>query len=354
MSFVDFDVLLCKKRKMNSRQQWLTKIPKVELHLHLEGAIPLSCLWELIQKYGGDSEILNKKDLEQRFLYTDFSHFIKTWVWKNKFIRQYEDFDFVASSVAQDLKAQNIRYVEAFISPPDFVRHGLETGKIIEAVRQGLNRVPGIHVNLVVDLVRDYGEACAFTTLDEVLEFKNNGVVGIGIGGSEKEFPPSLYSKVYNKARSNGLRTSAHAGEAAGPESIWSALRDLKVDRIGHGTTAIQDSDLVKYIVENQIALEMCPLSNLRTRVIPSIAQHPIRHLFDLGALVTVNTDDPKMFNNSLVDEFEQLISVHNFTSEEIKHLTQNAVMASWLPEYKKNELWNEIASDASWKVPLK
>lgn len=332
-----------------SYRQWLAYIPKIELHLHLEGAIPLSCLWELIQKYGGDEEIQSKEALQRRFIYSNFAHFIQTWVWKNKFLREYEDFEFISTSVAQDLKSQNIRYVEAFISPPDFIRNGLQVARIIESVRRGLNQVVGIQVNLVVDLVRDYGQARAMATLDAVLEARDQGILGVGIGGSEKEFPPALFKDIYRKARDNGLRTSAHAGEAAGAESVWGAVRDLQVDRIGHGTKAIEDPRLIEHLIQHQIPLEMCPLSNLRTQVVSSIAKHPIRELFNKGALVTVNTDDPKMFNNSLVDEFEQLMLVHSFTHDEIKQLTLNALKASWLENQAKAQLTKTVASDPAW-----
>lgn len=334
-------------------REWLSSIPKAEIHLHLEGAIPMACLWELIQKYGGDSDIRSQGALQRRFIYSDFTHFIQTWVWKNKFIREYEDFDFIAMSVAEDLKSQNIRYVEAFISPPDFVRHGLETGRIIESVRRGLDRVAGIEINLVVDLVRDYGESRALATLDATIEAKGYGVLGVGIGGSEKEFPPSLYKSVYAKARANDLKTSAHAGEAAGAESIWGAIRDLQVDRIGHGTRAVEDPGLIEYLVRHQIPIEMCPLSNLRTQVISSIAEHPIRDFFNRGVLVTVNTDDPKMFNNSLVDEFECLMAEHHFTQEEVKQLTLNALRASWLGDQKRKQMIEEISSDILWRAPV-
>lgn len=330
-----------------SCQKWLSNIPKIELHLHLEGAIPISCLWKLIQKYGGDENVDSAEALERRFAYSNFTHFIQTWVWKNKFIREYEDFYFVAMSVAQDLKKQNIRYVEAFISPPDFVRHGLEVGRIVESIRRGLNQVPGIKINLVIDLVRNYGEACAMRTLDAVLEAKEYGV--IGIGGSEKEFPPEIFKAVYSRARENGLRTSAHAGEAAGPESIWGAIKELQVDRIGHGTRAMEDLKLAEFLVEEKIPIEMCPISNLRTQVISSIKEHPIRWFYDHGGLVTVNTDDPKMFNNSLVDEFEQLMIEHDFSQHDIKRLTLNAVQSSWLSEEKKIEMEQMISSDQNW-----
>ncbi|MEM8534513.1 MAG: adenosine deaminase, partial [Chloroflexota bacterium] len=137
--------------------QWFEHVPKTELHLHLEGAIPLNALWELLQKYGGDPAIPDMRALEQRFAYRDFPHFIEVWVWKNQFLREYEDFTFIAEAVARDLARQNIRYAEIFCSPPDFVRHGLQTQRLIEAISAGLAQVKEIETAIVVDLVRDFG-----------------------------------------------------------------------------------------------------------------------------------------------------------------------------------------------------
>ncbi len=338
---------------MLSISTWLERIPKVELHLHLEGAIPLTCMWELMQKYGGDESVKSMDDLQNRFQYSDFAHFIQTWMWKNKFIRDYEDFTFIASCVAEDLRSQNIKYVESFISPPDFARYGLETGRIIEAIRLGLNQVKNIQINLVVDLVRDYGENAAIKTLEICNETKEYGVIGIGIGGSEKEFPPQIYTDVYKKARVYGFKTSAHAGEAAGAESIWGAIQALKTDRIGHATRSVEDPRLADYLVAQKIPLEMCPISNLRTKVISSIKNHPIRWFFDKGALVTINTDDPKMFNNTLVDEFTALIQEHQFTPDEIQKLTLNAVEASWLSSSSKDLLKQSILADPTWNTEI-
>jgi adenosine deaminase len=334
-----------------SRRDWLSQIPKVELHLHLEGAIPVPALWELIKKYGGDSSVPTMNDLARRFEFSDFDHFIQTWVWKNTFLREYEDFKFIAESVAKDLQSQNIVYTEAFISPPDFARHGLEVGRIIEAIREGLNQVSGIQVNLIVDLVRDYGEQRALETLDHVIEAKALGVLGVGIGGSEKQFPPSLFKSVYESARRHGLQTSAHAGEAAGAESIWDAIRSLKVDRIGHGTRALEDDNLVRFLIQEKIPVEMCPISNLRTKVTSSIKAHPIRQFFDRGMLVSVNTDDPKMFNNTLVDEFDLLMTEHQFTQEEVRRLIMNAIQSSWLSPSEKEGLRIEVESNSLWKL---
>ncbi len=159
-------------------KSWFERVPKVELHLHLEGAIPLDALWTLVRKYGGDPGVPDPDSLRRRFEYRDFQHFIEIWTWKNRFLREYEDFTLIAESVARDLAAQNIRYAEVFYSPSDFACHGLRTQRITEAVRAGLSRVPGIEIGLVADLVRDYGPEMAEITLLEVNEVREKGVIG--------------------------------------------------------------------------------------------------------------------------------------------------------------------------------
>ena len=333
-----------------SEMNWLVRIPKVELHLHLEGAIPYDALWELVRKYGGDPSVPDQEALKRRFEYRDFAHFIEAWVWKNQFLREYQDFTFIAEAVARDLAHQNIRYVEAFFSPPDFARHGLETQKLAEAIRMGLARVPGIRVALIADLVRNFGPQRAAVTLAQVNEVQDQGVIGIGIGGSEQEFPPEPFKEVYQEARRLGFHTSAHAGEAAGADSIWGAIRSLRVDRIGHGTRAEEDESLLDYLVEQRIPLEMCPLSNLRTRLVTSLARHPVRRYLERGILVTVNTDDPKMFGNSLAEEFWSLEEELDFSRDEIRTLILQSIRASWLPENEKRQWVEAFCQDPTWQ----
>jgi adenosine deaminase len=331
---------------------WFHRLPKLELHLHLEGAIPHPALWELIRKYGGDPRVPDLAALEARFEYRDFGHFLETWSWKNGFLREYEDFTFVAEAVARDLLSQNIRYVEAFYSPSDFTRHGLRTQRITEALRSGLERVPGVRIALVADLVRDHGPETASNTLTELLDVRDLGVVGIGIGGSEAGFPPEPFRGVYDAAREAGLRTSAHAGEAAGPESVWGALRELRVDRIGHGTRAEEDERLLDHLAELRIPLEMCPTSNLRTGVVGSLQEHPVRRYFERGLIVTINTDDPKMFGCSLAGELGLLHRALEFSRPEIRALLLAAVEASWMSEPERKALREELTNDPAWHEP--
>jgi adenosine deaminase len=328
---------------------WFERVPKVELHLHLEGAIPHDALWELVQKYGGHPSVPDLEALVHRFEYRDFAHFIETWIWKNGFLREYEDFTFIAEAVARDLAGQNIRYVEAFFSPSDFFHHGLGTQRLTEAIRTGLSRVPEVEVALVADLVRDSGPEKAAVTLAEVNEVRDLGVVGIGMGGSEQAFPPEPFEAVYEKARQLGFHTSAHAGEAAGAASIWGAIRSLRVDRIGHGTRAKEDESLLDYLAEHRIPLEMCPISNVRTGVVDSLEEHPVRRYFERGIIVTINTDDPKMFGNSLAEEFMLLEGKLGFSRDEIRSCILQGIQAAWLPEDRKQQLAEAFRSDPAW-----
>lgn len=311
-------------------------MPKVELHLHLEGAIPLEAMWELVQRHGGDSEVPSPAALEERFAFTDFAHFISTWGWKLKFHTTLDDYRFLAEAVAADLRRQGHVYVEAFVSPTDSPLHPAE---MLVAVREGLDRVAGIEVALIPDLVRDTGPALAMRTLESVLEVREEaGVVGITIGGSEQHHPPADFAAVFARARDEGLRLTAHAGEAAGPDSVRSAIRDLGVERIGHGVRAVEDEALLAELVATQIPLEVCPTSNLRTRVAASMQTHPLRTLMDAGALVTINTDDPAMFGCSLAGEYAAVAAL-GYDRETMRMLTENAIAASWAPPGRKHDL---------------
>ncbi|MBI5877097.1 MAG: adenosine deaminase [Chloroflexi bacterium] len=329
---------------------WHDRVPKVELHLHLEGAIPLDALWTLVQKYGGDPDVPDVAALQTKFVYRDFPHFIQTWVWQTRFLREYDDFTFIAEAIARDLAAQNVRYVEAFCSPPDFTRHGLRAQPLIEAIRTGLDRVHGITVQLVPDLVRDFGPLHGLRLLMELAELKGAGVIGIGIGGSEQAFPPEPFAPVYAEARRIGFHTSAHAGEAAGAASIWGALRALNPDRIGHGTRAVEDPALIDYLAEHRVPIECNPLSNVRTGVIPSVDKHPARLFFERGIPFSVNTDDPKMFGNSLADEYRALEQHLGFSRDEVRQVILNGIETAWLEPDAKRRLAAAFRSDPNWR----
>ncbi len=321
------------------------KIPKIENHLHLEGAIPYETLWQLITKYGGDTTVKNLDQLKEQFVYRDFNHFIQMWAWKNQFLREYEDFVLISKAVFSDLVLQNVKYAEIFISPSLF-KHRLSPQRMIEAISEGISHVTGIKINLIVDLVRDYGPDVEIRTLFEIHEVRHLSVIGIGMGGSENKYPPGLFTGVYEQARRLGFRTTAHAGETSGPESVWSAIRDLHVDRIGHGTRAAEDKELLTFLSESQIPIELCPLSNARTKVIDKIEEHPIRTFIEKGIPVSINTDDPKMFGNSLAEEYRTLKDVFQYTNGEILDIILKSINTMWLDENDKKALIGEFRKD--------
>lgn len=328
---------------------WYSKLPKVELHVHLEGAIPHGALFDLIQKYGGDPSIPDVTALAKRFAYKNFAHFVEAWSWKNQFLREYEDFSHIAELTARNMANQNIRYAEMFFSPSLFIRHGLEVQELTHAVRIGLSRVPEIEISLIADLVRDYGPESEMTTLKRLNEVKGDGVIGIGLGGSEHEFPPEPFECLYEEARLMDFHITAHAGEAAGPESMWSAIRHLQVDRIGHGTRAREDPELLDYLRKHGTPLELCPVSNVCTGVVSTLAEHPIREYFERGLAISVNTDDPMMFGTSLDKEYELLVKECGFKRQEICQLIILAVKSSWLSKSRKKSLVTSFAKEPSW-----
>jgi len=320
-------------------------IPKIKNHLHLEGAIPYETLWQLIQKYGGDDTVADLNQLKEKFKYRDFSHFIEMWIWKNQFIREYEDFRLISEATFKDLVRQNVKYAEIFISPSLF-KQKLATQKIVEAISESIANNHDIKINLIVDLVRDFGQEKEIETLYEINEVKDYGIIGIGIGGSEHKYPPELFIELYEQARKFGFKTTAHAGEAAGTKSIWSAIRNLKVDRIGHGTRAVEDIELIDYLSENKIPVELCPLSNLRTKVIKSIEEHPIKTFLDREIPFSINTDDPKMFGNSLAEEYQAIKDTFKLTNKEIHSIIINSIKTTWLNEKDKEKLTAEFKQE--------
>ena len=336
-------------------EQLVMAIPKIELHLHLEGAIPLETLLSLIQRKGSEPSIKTVEDLREKLVYKDFRHFLSIWAWKNTFITEEEDFEEIVYQVLADLSRQNVRYVEAFYSPMDFRRWGLSARLITDCLIRGKERAYrdfGIRSELILDLVRDYGPELGIELLTELTSYVGKGIIGIGIGGSEQEYPAELFSSLYKEAKERGFRLTAHAGEAAGAGSIRAAVEKLHVERIGHGVRANEDAVLISLLRELQIPLEMCVTSNIETGVCRSVKEHPIREYFEQGLMVTVNSDDPTMFNTSTTQEYLLLIQELGFSLNDLKRLSMNGISASFMPDSAKETMKSQF--EIEWGQLLK
>ncbi len=320
--------------------------PKVELHLHVEGAIPHDAMWELVCRHGGDPNVPTRESLVATLAYRDFLHFIDVWTWMTNFIRTPSDFSMLAEAVARSLAAQNIVYAEASVSPSDYRRHGITPQEAMVATRRGIEQAGGPHMGLIVDVVRETGPLMAMRTLESIIEVMDEaGIVGITIGGVEDVHPPEPFADVYRRAADVGLGLTAHAGEAAGPKSVWGALDALGVQRIGHGVRSVEDPALLERLVAEQVPLEVCPTSNMRTGVSASWEDHAIATLLDAGATVTVSTDDPAYFHCDLAGELREVSTRFGLGAATARDLTLTAVDASFLAPGDKQRLAAEVST---------
>ena len=323
-------------------------LPKVELHVHTLGSIQPKTLLEIIREAGLDTPYETVEDIAQRFQYTDFANFIEAYMEIVGYIIDENYFEHIIYDMLQKCAECNTHYVEASFSPRDHLQHNLDFSKMLGAINRGINRARtsfGIETNIRIDLVRSSTQEETMEVLD-MIERNPYNIVSVDIGGNEPLFPPKPFAKAYKRAREMGLHLVAHAGEAAGPQSIWDAIDFLKVERIGHGVTAREDPRLLEVLKEKQIGIEMSPMSNVRTGVVKSIQDHPIREFYDKGLLVTVNSDDPSLFHTDLNNEYIQIHKHLDFSIDELFQLSINGINTAFLDEAKKTELRNRFSKE--------
>jgi len=319
-------------------EKLIKALPKVEQHIHIVGSTrPETLLW-LVEESDVETPYRTVEEIQRFFQYRDFPHFISIYSTVVDCITDENQFERIIYEMLEDDARCNVRYVEASFSAPDHVRKGLDYSRMLNAINRGVQRAHrdfGIECNLRIDLVRNYGPANGIEVL-EWIEGKGDNIVSIDIGGSEEKFPPKPFAPVYQRAREMGLHLAVHAGEAAGPESIWEAVRYLDVEHIGHGVTAGSDPRLMGYLRERGIVIEMCPISNVRTGVVSSLESHPIKTFLDRGLKVTVNSDDPTMFGTDMNNEYLQLHRKLGFAIFELFKLSLNAVDSYFVPEKRR------------------
>ncbi len=322
-------------------EQLIRKLPKAEQHIHIVGSTrPETLLW-LAEDGGLDKPFKTSKDVQNFFRFTSFPQFINVYCTVVDCITKENQFERITYEMLKSETHCNVQYVEASFSPLDHVLRGLDYGKMLNATNRGIDRARmdfQIECNLRIDLVRNYGPEKGMAVLDWV-ESKDDNIISVDLGGSEERFPAKPYKSVYQRARKMGLHLVAHAGEAAGPDSIWQAVTELEVERIGHGVTAIHEAKLMEHLKKRNITIEACPTSNVRTRVVHTIKNHPIKVFNDLGLALTVNTDDPSIFATDMNNEYLQLHRQLGFSLQELFKFSLNAVNSSFLPEKSKSKM---------------
>jgi len=335
---------------------FLRVMPKAELHIHLEGAIQPATVLELAAAHGMLRTLpaTDEEGLRRWFAYRDFDHFVEIFMAIQRLLRRAEDFSTIAYRNGEDMSAQGIRYRELTVTT--FTHTHLQKKDIaIEEILAGLEdgrrrarRDFGVEMRWVIDIPRNasfddhgmYDPRPAEVTLDHAIYGMGYGVIGFGLGGNEVGAPPETFAHAFDKARAAGLRSLPHAGENAGPASVWGALHALGAERIGHGVRAMEDPALLLYLKERQIPLEINPISNVCLGVYPSPAHHPFPHLDRMGLFVTVNSDDPPLFNTSLLAEYQLLADTFGYDQANLVRIARNAFVASYAePELKRSLL---------------
>jgi aminodeoxyfutalosine deaminase len=323
---------------------FIQSLPKAELHLHLEGSVTPETLVELRRRHGKHSTIAEAEALYQ---YKDFAGFLMAFKNLAEDLQTPEDYELITYRLMQQLKAENVLHAEVYVSVGVCLWRKQDFTAIFEGLERGRERGEkefGVSLLWIFDAVRQFGPEAAQTVFELAAQYRDRNVVAIGIGGDEMKAPPELFREQYAYAAAQGLRLTAHAGESAGPESIWGAL-NLGAERIGHGLTAAQDPELIEELAQRQVPVEICLTSNLRTGCCLHLRDHPIRKYFDQGLMITLNSDDPSMFATSLRREYELAQSEFGFTDEHLRELARNSFEASFLLPDEKVGFLNLLAS---------
>ncbi|MEU8044138.1 adenosine deaminase [Micromonospora echinofusca] len=332
---------------MTDLQTFIAGLPKVELHVHHVGSASPRIVAELAARHEGRSPVpADPAALADYFAFRDFAHFIEVYLSVVDLIRDPDDVWLLTHEVARELARQQVRYAELTVTPYSHVHRGIPAPAFCEAIEDARKRAEadfGIELRWCFDIPGEAGLAAAEETLRISLEQRPDGLISFGLGGPEIGVPRPQFKPYFDRARAAGLRSVPHAGETTGPETVWDALRELGAERIGHGISAARDPELLAYLAEHRIGMEVCPTSNVRTRAVAAIEEHPLRQLVDAGLLVTINSDDPPMFGTTLNDEYAVAARLLDAGPQGLAALARDAVTASFLDVAAKRRITAEI-----------
>ena len=329
---------------MTSIEEFVAGLPKAELHVHHVGSASPRIVSALAERHPGTVPS-DPEALRDFYRFRDFAHFIEVYLSVVDLVRDPEDVRMLTYEIAVDMAAQNIRYAELTCTPYTNVRAGVPIEAFVEAVedaRVAVERDHGVRLRWIWDVPGEFGVEAASATVS-YLDQAPSTLVGFGLGGPEIGVPRPQFAPYFDQARAHGLHSVPHAGETTGPETIWDALRLLGAERIGHGTSSTQAPALLEHLVSQGIPLEVCPTSNVATRAVPDLAQHPIKEMYAAGALVTINSDDPPMFGTTLNREYEIAAELLSLDAAGVAELAKNAVRASFMGEAERAALLFEI-----------
>jgi len=338
-----------------SLNDFIAGLPKAELHVHHIGSASPRIVSELAARHPGrvPSDL---DELRAFYEFRDFAHFIEVYLAVVDLIRTPEDLSYLTYEIARDMaQGQSLRYAELTCTPYTSVAAGIPIEaytEVLEDARHAAERDFGLVLRWVYDIPGESGLPAAVDTLRYALDHRVEGLVGFGLGGPEIGVPRPQFQPHFDAARAAGLHSVPHAGETTGPETIWDAIRLLGAERIGHGTSAATDPELLAHLAEHRIPLEVCPSSNVATRAVASLAEHPLKAFVDAGVIVTINSDDPPMFATDLNAEYAIAADLLGLDEHGVADLARTAIDASFAPDEVKTSVRAEIDTYVASATP--
>ncbi|MEU4153795.1 adenosine deaminase [Streptomyces sp. NPDC026659] len=332
----------------DDRAAFIAGLPKAELHVHHVGSASPRIVSELAARHPDSKVPTDPAALAEYFTFTDFAHFIQVYLSVVDLVRTPEDVRLLTYEIARDLSRQQVRYAELTITPFSSTRRGIPARPFMDAIedaRKSAEADFGTLLRWCFDIPGEAGLEAAEETARLATEdgIRPEGLVSFGLGGPEIGVPRPQFKPYFDRAIAAGLHSVPHAGETTGPQTVWDALTELRAERIGHGTSSAQDPRLLAHLAEHRIALEVCPTSNIATRAVRTLEEHPIRQFVDAGVLVTVNSDDPPMFGTDLNNEYAVAARLLDLDERGVAELAKNAVEASFLDPAGKARIAAEI-----------
>ncbi|MBI2522620.1 MAG: adenosine deaminase [Bdellovibrio sp.] len=334
---------------INISKDQIKKLPKAELHLHIEGSLEPELMMKLAKRNNITLKYKNLSEIRAAYQFTSLQSFLDIYYEGAKVLMHEEDFFDLTWDYLLHCKDDNVVHSEIFFDPQTHTDRGIPFATVIHGLRRALDlgkKELGISSYLIMSFLRHLPEANAFKTLEQSLPFKD-WIKGIGLDSSEVGHPPSKFTRVFEAARQHGFLSVAHAGEEGPPEYIWEALESLKIQRIDHGIRCLEDPKLAQHLTRKRIPLTVCPLSNVKLKVFQKLDDHNLKKLLDAGILATINSDDPAYFGGYLGENYFQCTKSLGLSMRDLKVLASNSFTASFLPPNEKAH-WLKIIEHIS------
>ena len=336
--------------KNNDIKQFIKNIPKAELHLHLEGTLEPELMFKIAKRNNIVPKYKTVEDLKNAYMFSNLQEFLDiNYEGAGVLVHQQDFFD-MTWEYLQKVHKQNVIHVEVFFDPQTHTSRGVPFHNVItgiyDALKKGEEKL-GVSFKLIMCFLRHLDEASAFETLHESLPYKNL-ITAVGLDSSEKGNPPSKFKRVFKEAIKEGFLTVAHAGEEGPSDYVWDAIHSLHISRIDHGNQSLDDKKLVDFLISEQIPLTLCPLSNLKLKVVRNLIEHPLLKMLEMGMLVTVNSDDPAYFDGYINENLYEVCMALQLNHEHITQLAINSILSCFLSEADKNYLIQKIKDYAS------